>query len=160
VRRRSGAYALPLHWVLPTDRADAAAMQAAHPRCLDCHKWPPPKWTPSHVATQAAEAGLQGEEAPPLDEVPLLLLRAKVDGVALLNLTSPARLRALGVPRQADGLLLPWVPPRRVETVARLRTSSSARGTPSGQGQGQGGLHAHLHGRHACACPPHMWGAH
>ena len=73
VRRRSGAYALPLHWVLPTDRADAAAMQAAHPRCLDCHKWPPPKWTPGHVATQAAEAGLQvllllpsGASPPPL----------------------------------------------------------------------------------------------
>ena len=151
VRRESGRYdELPLPWLLPLHtQATVDVMNEAHPHCIDCTQRPPTKWTPTQVATQVREAGLQGlmqprtaRQASSGDEpqsgiggnddakdktgeggaevdIPSLFLRHRVSGRQLLNLTSPQRLRHLGVPRAAEALLLPWI--QRLRNVERGR---------------------------------------
>ena len=111
VRRHSGDYNLALPWLLPVDQRGAELMNSEHSGCLDCRRYPPPSWKPVQVAAQVRAAGLQGATTlggVDVSGVPETFARARVGGRQLLNLTTPSQLRALGVPRAADALLLPW----------------------------------------------------
>ena len=107
VRRTSGKHDLALPWLLPHSERHVDLLNAAHPDCLDCKHSSPQRWTKEQVAVQVREAGLQGLLAS--SDIAGTFLRHKVTGRLLLNMTTPAHLRRLGVPRAAEPMLLPWV---------------------------------------------------
>ena len=55
VRRHSGQYELALPWILPHDQSAVELMNEQHPECLDCHRHPPTRWSPTQVAQQVRE---------------------------------------------------------------------------------------------------------